>query len=79
MSITIYKTKTCAVCVNLAKWLTSKGKEFEEVYIDDDPKLQQFVYEKSGGFMQVPFTSVNKDGIEQYVSGMNLSKVASMV
>jgi glutaredoxin len=79
MSISIYKTKTCAVCVSLAKWLTHKGRDYNEIYIDDDPKLQQFVYEKSGGFLQVPFTVIKKDGQEHYISGGNIPRIADII
>ena len=79
MSITIYKTKTCAVCVSLAKYLTHKKKEFTEVYIDDDPKLQQFVFEKSGGFLQVPLTVIVKDGMEYNVLGGNIARISELV
>ena len=79
MSITIYKTKTCAVCKQLANYLTHKKAEFTEIFIDDDPKLQQFVYERSGGFMQVPLTVIVKDGTEYNVSGGNIARISELV
>ena len=79
MSITIYKTRTCAVCTTLAKFLTQKKQKFNEIYIDDDLKLQQYVYERSGGFYQVPFTVIEKDGLEHHVSGGNLARISELV
>lgn len=79
MSISIFKTKTCVKCKQLAGYLASKNKPFNEVYIDDEPKLQQLVYEKSGGFMQVPFTVIEKDGELHYVSGYNLARINELV
>jgi len=79
MSITIYKTKTCAICKQLANFLTYKKKEFIEVFIDDDPKLQQYVYERSGGFLQVPLTVIVKDGMEYNVLGGNIARISELV
>lgn len=78
MSIQILKTKTCAKCQQLAKYLTHKGKEYQETYIEENPQLQQLIYEKSGT-MQVPFTIIEKDGNTHYVSGYNLSRINDLV
>lgn len=79
MSISIFKTKTCVKCRQLADYLNKKGKQFNEIYIDDEPKLQQMVFDKSGGFLQVPFTVIEKDGQLHYVSGYNLARINELV
>lgn len=79
MSIRIYKTRTCGVCNQVKRWLNGVGHKPEEIYIDDDPKLQQYVYEKSGGFYMVPLTVVEKDGQEHYVSGGNIARLSELI
>lgn len=79
MSIKIYKTKTCAVCKQVLNYIKYKGHEAEEIYIDDDPKLQQYVYEKSGGFMIVPLTVIEKEDGEHFISGGNIPRIAEMI
>lgn len=79
MSISIFKTKTCVKCKQLADYLKHKNQQFNEVYVDDEPKLQQMIYEKSGGFMQVPFTVIEKDGQMHYISGYNLARINELV
>lgn len=78
MSIRVYKTRTCGVCKQVKDWLNRKQLESDEIYIDDDPKLQQYVYEKSGGLLMVPLTVVEKDGVEYYVSGGNIARLAEL-
>ena len=67
------------MCRNVAYWLTSKKHDFEEVYIDDDPKLQQYVITKSNGFLQVPLIVVDNNGKESYVSGGNLAQLSDIL
>lgn len=76
MNIKVYKTKTCAVCKNVLYFLNSKGHKAEEIYIDDSPELQQYVWDKSGGMMQVPFTVISKNGDEKYISGGNIAALS---
>lgn len=79
MNIKVYKTKTCAICAKVAYWLRGKQLPFEEIYIDDRPDLQQYVYQNSGGYMQVPFVVITIDGSEHYVSGGNISRISELV
>lgn len=61
--ITIYSTKTCAFCRMLKDYLQKNHIEYDEKHADDDPKLAQELYEKSGQ-LGVPFTIVEQDGAE---------------
>lgn len=74
MSITIYTRKTCAPCLTVKRWLTSKGYSFTEKNVDDDPALMSEVLAISG-FQAVPLTLVNNDP----VMGMNLSAINSLL
>ena len=74
--ITIYTTNTCAYCVMVKKWLTSKGHQYEEVNIDLEPHRQAEALAISGA-LTVPVTVVTKDDDSQeVVIGFNLQKLA---
>ena len=58
--ITIYSTKTCAYCRMLKDYLQSKDIKYEEKLADDNPKIAQELFEKSGQ-LGVPFTIIETD------------------
>lgn len=66
--ITIYSTATCGFCRSLKSYLQSKGISYEEKHADQDQKLAEELYEKSGQ-LGVPFTIIEKSdgGIEKIV------------
>ena len=75
-NITIYTTNTCAYCVMVKKFLTSKGQSFEEINLDQEPARQQEALAISGA-LTVPVTVVTKeDDSREVVVGYNLSKLA---
>lgn len=76
--VTIYTTNTCAYCVMVKKWLTTKGQAYQEVNLDDKPELRQQVIEMSGQ-MNVPVTVIaNEDGSDKEVTvGWNPGKLAA--
>ena len=75
--VTIYTTNTCAYCVMVKKWLTSKGQGYDEVNLDESPELRQKVIELSGQ-MAVPVTVVsNEDGQQDITVGWNPGKLAA--
>ncbi len=74
--ITIYTTNTCAYCVMVKKWLTTKGQTYQEVNLDEKPELRQEVISLSGQ-MAVPVTVVTNDSGQQDVTvGWNPGKLA---
>jgi len=78
-NITIYTTNTCAYCSMVKKFLTAKGKSYEEVNLDQEPARQQEALELSGA-LTVPVTVVTKeDDSQEVVVGYNLSKLAPAV
>lgn len=78
-NITIYTTNTCAYCVMVKKWLSSKGHTYEEVNLDEHPERQAEALELSGA-LTVPVTVVTKqDDSKEVVVGFNLSKLAPAV
>lgn len=73
--ITIYSTATCGYCKMLKSYLQSKDISYEEKHADQDQKLAEELYEKSGQ-MGVPFTVIeNDDGSQEKIVGFDKSKV----
>ena len=78
-NITIYTTNTCAYCNMVKKYLQSKGQQFSEINLDQNPEKQQEAMEMSGA-MTVPVTVVTKeDDSKQVVVGYNLSQLAPAI
>lgn len=78
-NITIFTTNTCSYCVMVKRYLQSKGHNYEEVNLDQDPSRQAEAYELSGA-LTVPITVVTKqDDSREVVVGYNLSKLAPAV
>ncbi len=48
MSIKVYTRRTCSYCVAAKQLLRSKGADFEEIGLDNDPQLLQEVMAKAG-------------------------------
>lgn len=77
--ITIYSTNTCAYCVMVKKWLTSKGLTYTEVNLDENPERANEPYELTKQ-LAVPVTVVTRDDdTKSVVVGFNLSKLAPAV
>lgn len=77
--ITMYTTTTCAYCVMVKKWLTSKNLTYTEVNIDEQPDRAQEAFEISGQ-MAVPVTVITKeDDSKEVVVGYNIAKLAPAV
>ncbi len=78
-NITIFTTNTCAYCPMVKRYLKTKGHDYSEVNIDENPDRQQEAFKISGG-LTVPVTVVTKDdGSKGVVVGYNLSKLAPLV
>lgn len=58
--ITIYSTKTCGYCHMLKGYLDDNGISYDVKMADEDQKLAQELYEKSGQ-LGVPFTIIETD------------------
>lgn len=72
--IKIYTTTTCAYCKMVKQFLSMKGKDFEEVNIDEHPEAQQEAFNLSGA-LSVPVTT---DG-SSVVVGWNPAKLVALV
>lgn len=58
--VTIYSTSTCVYCHMLRTYLDGRKVHYEVKKVDEDPKLAQELYEKSGQ-LGVPFTIVEDE------------------
>lgn len=77
--ITMYTTTTCAYCVMVKKWLTSKNLTYDEINLDQNPEHRAEAIRISGG-MTVPVTVVTKsDDSQDVIVGWNLAKLAPAV
>lgn len=73
--ITIYSTATCGYCKMLKSYLQSKSIAYEEKHADEDQKLAEELYEKSGQ-LGVPFTIIEQeDGTEEKILGFDRVRI----
>ena len=73
-NITIYTTSTCGFCKMLKSYLDQHEISYSEKRADEDQKLAQELYEKSGQ-LGVPFTIIEKDGKQEAVLGFDRQKI----
>lgn len=73
--VTMYKTTTCPYCKMEGEYLTSKGVQFEEIYVDQNPQAAEEMV-KISGQMGVPFTVIQKDdGTQVTILGFDRDKI----
>jgi glutaredoxin 3 len=48
--VRLYSTRWCGYCVRAKALLESRGIEFEEVSLDDDPAFRQKLFDLTGGW-----------------------------
>ena len=73
--ITIYSTATCGFCKMLKSYLNDKNVKYEVKMADEDQKIAEELYEKSGQ-LGVPFTVItDEDGSEEKILGFDRQKV----
>jgi glutaredoxin 3 len=78
-TITIYTTNTCAYCGMVKKYLTSKGKSYEEVNLTESPERQAEAFALSGA-LTVPVTVIRSgESSQEVVVGWNPGKLVSAV
>lgn len=75
--VVLYKTTTCPFCKMEGEYLTSKGIQFTEEYVDKNPDEAKRLIEESGQ-MGVPFTEITKDdGTVERILGFDKQKLAN--
>lgn len=73
--VTIYSTATCGFCKMLKSYLTDKGVSYDVKMADEDQKIAQELYEKSGQ-LGVPFTIItDEDGSQEAILGFDRGRI----
>jgi glutaredoxin 3 len=71
--IQIYTTRWCGYCVRAKALLDSRGIEYEEISLDDDPNFRQHLFDLTGAWT-VPQILVDGRPIGGYVELWRLDK-----
>lgn len=58
----------------LKEYLEEKGIEYTEKVVDQDDAAREEMMSKSGGFLGVPYTVIEKDGKEEKIVGFDKGK-----
>ena len=71
--ITMYTTRWCGYCVRAKALLDSRGLEYEEINLDDDPQFRRTLHELTGGWT-VPQIVIGGEPIGGYTELWRLDK-----
>ncbi len=73
--VTVYSTKTCPYCHAEKNYLKSKGVDYEEVLVDQNPEeIPKFI--DTCGSMGVPCTHITKDdGSQETILGFDKQRL----
>jgi glutaredoxin 3 len=71
--IRIYSTRWCGYCVRAKALLESRGLEYEEVALDDDPAFRQKLFDLTGGWT-VPQILIDGEPIGGYTELWRLDR-----
>jgi glutaredoxin 3 len=75
--IQMYTTRWCGYCVRAKTLLESRGLEFEEISLDDDPGFRQHLLELTGGWT-VPQILVDGSPIGGYTELWRLDRAGEL-
>jgi glutaredoxin 3 len=73
----MYTTRWCGYCVRAKTLLESRGLEFEEISLDDDPGFRQRLLELTGGWT-VPQILVDGEPIGGYTELWQLDRAGEL-
>ena len=71
--IRVYSTRWCGYCVRAKALLESRGIEYEEISLDDEPAFRQKLHELTGGWT-VPQIMIGDDVIGGYTELWRLDR-----
>jgi glutaredoxin 3 len=71
--IQMYTTRWCGYCVRAKTLLQSRGLEFEEIFLDDDPAFRQRLLELTGSWT-VPQILIDRKPIGGYTELWQLDR-----
>jgi glutaredoxin 3 len=73
LPIRMYTTRWCGYCVRAKALLRSRGLEFEEISLDDDPAFRQKLFDLTGGWT-VPQITIGDEVIGGYTELWQLDR-----
>jgi glutaredoxin 3 len=71
--VRVYSTRWCAYCVRAKALLDTRGFEYEEVSLDDDPAFRQKLFDLTGGWT-VPQILIDDEPIGGYTELWRLDR-----
>jgi glutaredoxin 3 len=75
--IRIYTTRWCGYCVRAKALLDSRGIDYEEVALDDDPAFRQKLFDLTGGWT-VPQIVIEERPIGGYAELWRLDREGNL-
>jgi glutaredoxin 3 len=72
-SVRVYSTRWCGYCVRAKSLLESRGIEYEEISLDDDPAFRQKLFDLTGGWT-VPQILIDGKPIGGYTEPWRLDR-----
>ncbi|MGB8002644.1 MAG: glutaredoxin domain-containing protein [Gaiellaceae bacterium] len=75
--IQVYSTRWCGYCVRAKTLLDSKGIEYDDVSLDDDPAFRQKLYDLTGGWT-VPQILIDGKPIGGYTELWRLDRAGGL-
>ena len=73
----MYTTRWCGYCVRAKTLLDSRGLEYEEIFLDDDPGFRATVHGLTGGWT-VPQILIDDEPIGGYVELWHLDRSGAL-
>jgi glutaredoxin len=58
-SVKMYTTVWCGYCASTKRYLDSKGVDYEEIDIEENPEYADRIEQASGGYRTVPTLEIN--------------------
>ena len=75
--VRVYSTRWCGYCVRAKVLLQSRGIEFEEILLDDDPAFRQTLFDLTGGWT-VPQIVIGDEPIGGYTELVRLDRSGAL-
>ena len=75
--IQVYSTRWCGYCVRAKALLDSRGLEYEEINLDDDPAFRQKLHDLTGNW-SVPQIFIDDEPIGGYAELWRLDRTAGL-
>src|SRR5919198_797005 len=75
--VRVYSTRWCAYCVRAKALLDTRGFEYEEVSLDDDPAFRQKLFDLTGGWT-VPQILIDDEPIGGYTELWRLDRSGTL-